>query len=273
MDVIEIITPYYPRGSVTDALLNGFQFTLTQAIQVARAALRGLRELHEVHRILHRDVKSGNILLADGPPYALVADLGMAGRMDEKGNVPALENPTLYSPPELVELGTLSVESDLYAFGLVLRELIGGAFPYHEYPRSDVIEKLMNLKNPIYPRDRTLPIWAPRDIRRVYKKATARSPAARYHRARDMDEDLANARIADWRQVAEYCWEAPLVHTIGLVAVEAVWRPRAGSYQMSVKRKRAGRWMRCQADSVVTDLESADAQRVFDQATNIACAR
>ena len=97
--VVELITPYFPRGSVTDALLRGEKFLPSQAVAIVQAALRGQSELHEVYGIAHRDIKSGNILLADDDSVANVADLGLAGQFDEHGMVPALNNPTLYSPP------------------------------------------------------------------------------------------------------------------------------------------------------------------------------
>lgn len=51
MRVIEIITPYYPRGSITDALLRGEHFRCREAVAIVQATLRGLAELHEVHGI------------------------------------------------------------------------------------------------------------------------------------------------------------------------------------------------------------------------------
>lgn len=273
MDVIEIITPYFPLGSITDALLRGRRFSASEAVRITRAALRGLRELHEVHRIIHRDVKSGNILLCEGHPFAKVADLGLAGRMNAAGEVPALENPTLYSPPEFVETGLIRTESDTFAMGLVLRELLGGPFPYGEYTTSKVVEKLTKLENPIAPDDRLLPIWAPKDLRQIYRKATSRQTQSRYGSAREMDDALARARIADWTQVSGTRWEAPLVHESGTVAVDAKWQTRKKTYLMTTKRRRRLRWTEVQNPAQTADLRSTEARKVFDQATTIACAR
>jgi len=124
MNVIEIITPYYPLGSVTDALLRGEAFTASEAISIVRSALLGLEELHEVHSLCHRDIKGGNILLRSRT-VGVVADLGLAGRMDADGMVIALENPTLYSPPELITNGSVGRNGDLFSTALVLRELLG----------------------------------------------------------------------------------------------------------------------------------------------------
>ncbi|MCV7048388.1 protein kinase [Mycobacterium frederiksbergense] len=115
MRVIELITPYFPRGSITDALLRGERFTCTRAVQIVQAILRGLATLHDVHEIAHRDLKSGNVLLTDDsdPAVAKICDLGLAGLFDDSGTVPALNNPTLYSPPEFKSGAPLSQAADL----------------------------------------------------------------------------------------------------------------------------------------------------------------
>lgn len=100
MRVIEIVTPYYPLGSLTDSFLDGRSFGPLEAIRLVQAALRGLGHLHEVKRIAHRDVKSGNILLTGDEHLAQLADLGCAGEILADGTVPSLANPTLYSPPK-----------------------------------------------------------------------------------------------------------------------------------------------------------------------------
>lgn len=118
---------------MADALLCGERFTTHQAIALAQGALLGLGELHERHRVLHRDVKSGNLLITDGVRSLRVGDLGLAGRMDDDGSVPALDNPQLYSPPELVATGRWTRASDLFGMGVVLRELLLGPLPYDSY--------------------------------------------------------------------------------------------------------------------------------------------
>lgn len=141
MKVIEIVTPYYPRGSITDALLRGESFAGFDAIAILRSALLGLRELHVHHRICHRDIKGGNIFLTEPPVRALIADLGVAGKLRDDGTVPTVGNATLYSPPEF-HSGLLTPAGDLYSMGLILRELLGGAFPYADYTKNDVHEAL-----------------------------------------------------------------------------------------------------------------------------------
>lgn len=271
MSVIEIITPYYPRGSITDALLNGEHFAPRETVRIMTSTLGGLRELHEVHRIVHRDIKSGNVLLTQGYPWAVLADLGLAGRMNQEGWGPASNNPTLYSPPEFVTTGRLDAASDLYPMGLVMRELLGGPFPYATYETSEIVDKLMKVENPVRPADRELPIWTPPDLRRVYKKATDRRPSQRYQSAREMADVLSRARVVDWEEVDDGQWEAPFLHSDKLVRVEAVWKERKSQYCLTTRSKKRV-WRKAYGDVYVAQLNSTDARAVFDQATALALA-
>jgi serine/threonine protein kinase len=272
MRVIEIITPYYPRGSITDALLRGEHFRCREAVAIVQATLRGLAELHEVHGIVHRDMKSGNVLLTSDGSVARVADLGLAGRMNARGEVNALQNPTLYTPPEHFARGTLGRESDIYPMSLILRELIGGAFPYESYSTTTVVDRLARQVNPVAKVDRVLPVWTPRDLRRVITKAGRQDRLDRYRSAREMDQALAHACVADWEEVEPSRWEAPIFHRPGeLVRVDS--RPAlGGGLRMSVRCYRTA-WRRVRPDEIVESLDSAAARRVFDSATTISAAR
>ncbi|HET6759347.1 MAG TPA: protein kinase [Propionibacteriaceae bacterium] len=271
MRVVEIITPYFERGSITDAQLRGERFTASEAVGIAQAVLRGLAQIHEVHGIGHRDMKSGNVLLC--PDHrAKVADLGLAGRFDENGEVIALNNPTLYSPPEFATTKRLTRASDIYAVGLVLRELLGGPFPYADYPTSLVVERITAGRSPLKSAEVALPIWASRSMRRVYAKATNRDPRQRFQTAQAMDEALARITAIDWEQVDTYRWEAPFLHKPRRVGVDAR-QMKSGGYRLSVLAQAGRRWRRTADDVDVPDLVGTPARKVFDQASTIASVR
>jgi serine/threonine protein kinase len=272
MRVIELITPFLERGSITDALLRGEQFSATEAVSITQAVLRGLAEIHEVHGICHRDMKSGNVLLC--PDHrAKVADLGLAGRFDESGAVVALNNPTLYSPPEFAKTGCLTRASDIYAVGLILRELLGGPFPYADYPISLVIERINAGRTPLNGSDVALPVWSSRSMRRVYAKAVHRDPAQRFQTAQAMDEALARVTAIDWEKVDAHRWEASFLHTHRSVAVEARPMVRQGGYRLSIKTHAGRGWRRAAEDVDVPDLAGTLARNVFDHASTIASVR
>lgn len=271
MKIIEIVTDFFERGSITDAQLRGEQFSGPEAVSIVRSTLRGLRELHVRHRICHRDIKGGNILLTDPPVYAVVADLGVAGKFDSNGEVAAVNNPTLYSPPEFYTRGFLTMSSDLYSLGLVFRELLGGPFPYGDYSRAAVIEALKKGKIPITEEDRELPLWAPALVRKFYAKATHINPSKRYQSAKDMDKDLAKVKIAHWTKISEGCWEARRGKGHNYcVRVEA--SDAKDGHLLSIKSNRSGKFRRYPnlPDATVNTLTDAAARSVFETANGFA---
>lgn len=102
-------------------------------IKVAAGAARGLAYLHEdCHpRIIHRDIKSSNILL-DENFDALVADFGLAKLAGDTTNThisTRVMGTFGYMAPEYASSGKLTEKSDVYSFGVMLLELITGRKP------------------------------------------------------------------------------------------------------------------------------------------------
>ncbi|KAL5709948.1 hypothetical protein ACHQM5_020569 [Ranunculus cassubicifolius] len=110
-------------------------------VSIALGAAKGLEYLHEAAapRILHRDVKSTNILL-DSTWRAKITDLGMAKHLRTDGlpscsNSPARMQGTFgYFAPEYANVGKASLKSDIFSFGVVLLELITGRQAIHTSP-------------------------------------------------------------------------------------------------------------------------------------------
>ncbi|KAG6426159.1 hypothetical protein SASPL_110377 [Salvia splendens] len=101
-------------------------------VKIAVGAARGIAYLHEdcQPRIIHRDIKSSNILL-DINFEAQVSDFGLAKiAMDANTHISTRVMGTFgYMAPEYASSGKLTEKSDVFSFGVVLLELITGRKP------------------------------------------------------------------------------------------------------------------------------------------------
>lgn len=141
---------YATRGSLHDILhgkkgVKGAQpgpvLSWMQRARIAVSAARGLEFLHEKAdpRVVHRDIKSSNILLFDHD----VAKIGDFDISNQAPDMAARLHSTRvlgtfgYHAPEYAMTGQLSTKSDVYSFGVVLLELLTGRKPVdHTLPRG-----------------------------------------------------------------------------------------------------------------------------------------
>ncbi|KAK3164279.1 hypothetical protein QOZ80_1AG0015170 [Eleusine coracana subsp. coracana] len=141
---------YAPRGSLHDILhgkkgVKGAQpgpiLSWMQRVRIAVSAARGLEFLHEKAepRVVHRDIKSSNVLLFDND----VAKIGDFDVSNQAPDMAARLHSTRvlgtfgYHAPEYAMTGQLSMKSDVYSFGVVLLELLTGRKPVdHTLPRG-----------------------------------------------------------------------------------------------------------------------------------------
>jgi predicted Ser/Thr protein kinase len=95
-----------------------------RAIEIAREIVAGLAAAHD-KGVLHRDLKPGNVMI-DGRGRARITDFGLAvAAGEDRDGLEVSGTPAYMAPEQLAGKGS-SVQSDLYALGLVLYELFTG---------------------------------------------------------------------------------------------------------------------------------------------------
>ncbi|KAJ3669118.1 hypothetical protein LUZ60_011068 [Juncus effusus] len=130
-----LVYEYISNGTLRENLVgkSGMYLDWKKRLQIALGSAKGLAYLHELADppIIHRDIKSTNILL-DENVNAKVADFGLSKLISDtqKGHVSTQVKGTLgYLDPEYYMTQQLSEKSDVYSFGVVLLELITARLP------------------------------------------------------------------------------------------------------------------------------------------------
>ncbi|XVF66770.1 hypothetical protein PTKIN_Ptkin10aG0064900 [Pterospermum kingtungense] len=142
-----LVYEYMPNGSLGDMLHSskGGLLDWPTRYKIAIDAAEGLSYLHHdcVPPIVHRDVKSNNILL-DGEFGARVADFGVAKivkRVDKGAeSMSVIAGSYGYIAPEYAYTLRVNEKSDIYSFGVVILELVTGKPPIDpEFGEKDVV--------------------------------------------------------------------------------------------------------------------------------------
>ena len=141
-DRLYLVLEYCPGETLAQRLSRGAPPTLGQSLDIIRQLLGALAVIHR-HDIVHRDIKTANILLqsqADGRLLAKLTDFGIARPEDEDSTLTRLTSldtrgpgTPAYMAPERIDpqtFGPISAATDLYAAGIILFELLAGRPPF-----------------------------------------------------------------------------------------------------------------------------------------------
>lgn len=127
-----LIYEYMPNGSLADALHARNHLLADWVIRynIAVGIAQGLCYLHHdcFPLVVHRDVKSNNILL-DSNLDVRVADFGLAKLIEKNESMSMVAGSYGYIAPEYAYTLKVDEKSDIYSFGVVLMELLTGRMP------------------------------------------------------------------------------------------------------------------------------------------------
>jgi serine/threonine protein kinase/tetratricopeptide (TPR) repeat protein len=203
-DEAYIVMQYVPGRSLDRLIAQGpanVPLVLSVGIQIAD----GLSAAHQIG-IYHRDLKPANVMLTDGG-LVKILDFGLARRKSpdeaefdpaqptrrKQGAVPrtySVRGGTLaYMAPEQFVTGQSSVQSDLFAFGVILYELVSGR---HPFVRPDV-EELQGVRAIQFADPPALNQCCPEvpdELASVIDRCLKKNPSDRYAAAAEVREAL-----------------------------------------------------------------------------------
>ncbi|XP_038110312.1 raf homolog serine/threonine-protein kinase Raf [Culex quinquefasciatus] len=141
---LAIVTQWCEGSSLYKHIhVNETKFKLNTLIDIARQAAQGMDYLH-AKNIIHRDLKSNNIFLHDDFSVK-IGDFGLATAKVRWSGSQQSNQPTgsiLWMAPEVIrmkEQNPYSFQSDVYAFGIVLYEMLTESLPYSHINNKDQI--------------------------------------------------------------------------------------------------------------------------------------
>src|SRR6266545_2422868 len=178
------------EGGQLDAILEREPMPIRSAVELIVKLARTVHYAHE-HKILHRDIKPGNILLdAKGEPH--LTDFGLARLVEAESTVTrtreVLGTPSYMAPEQASgETTKLGKATDVYGLGAVLYQLLTGQPPFAGGTTYETIRLLLNTE-PRKPR--ALNHKIDRDLSTICLKCLEKDPKRRYSSALALAEDL-----------------------------------------------------------------------------------
>lgn len=174
------IMPYVEGESLYARLQRERQLPLEEALQITHDVAAALGYAHG-RRVLHRDVKPENILLAGG--RALVADFGLAraiGAADYRRLTATgvIVGTAFYmSPEQLREDRDLDQRADIYSLGCILYEMLTGGPPFTGRSLTEVATRILRAPVPSVSRARA---GVPAAVDAAVTRALAKSASGRF---------------------------------------------------------------------------------------------
>lgn len=147
--------------------------------------------LAHAHGIIHRDLKPQNILM-DQAGVVKIADFGIAIALSETSltQTNSMLGSVHYLSPEQARGSMATKQSDIYALGIILYEMITGSVPFDG--ESAVTIALKHFQDEM-PSVKGFDPEVPQALENIVMHATAKEPADRYKTAEEMAADLSTA--------------------------------------------------------------------------------
>jgi eukaryotic-like serine/threonine-protein kinase len=193
--VVFLVMEYLQGNTLKEVVHGEGPMPLPRAVEIIRQVCGALEAAHAAG-IVHRDLKSDNIMLLDigGGDWAKVLDFGIAKITEKVGQDPALTAPNLIigtpqymSPEQCSQAAEIDSRSDIYSLGVILYEMLVGHVPFTgESPTAIMMKHLQEPPPSVLEERKDLPAA----VGRVVTRALAKRPEDRFQTVAELSEEL-----------------------------------------------------------------------------------
>jgi serine/threonine protein kinase len=183
-----IVMEYVDGPSAADMLRERKQLDVGETVQLVRDACHALDYAHRAG-VVHRDVKPGNLLIAEEMGITKLADFGIAKAAEQTRitQVGSVLGTAAYLSPEQARGDEAGPASDIYSLGVCAYQFLTGRLP-HEYASLTELA-LKQQQDPVAPVTDYRP-EVPSELDDAVRVALERDPEARYSSAVEMAEAI-----------------------------------------------------------------------------------
>jgi serine/threonine-protein kinase len=197
--IVFLVMEYLHGKTLKEVIHEDGPMPLPRVVEIIRQVCGALEAAHG-EGVVHRDLKSDNIMLVDvsgGGDWAKVLDFGIAKITEKVGQDPALTAPNLIigtpqymSPEQCSQASEIDARSDIYSLGIILFEMLVGHVPFTgESPTAIMMKQLQDAPPSILEERKDLPSA----VGRVVTRALAKRPEDRFQTVGELSESLAQS--------------------------------------------------------------------------------
>lgn len=196
--VVFLVMEYLHGKTLKEVIHDDSPLPLPRIVEIMRQVTGALEAAHG-EGVVHRDLKSDNIMLVDvgGGDWAKVLDFGIAKIQEPAEQDPALTSPNLIigtpqymSPEQCSQAAELDARSDIYSLGVILYEMLVGHVPFTGDSPTAIMMKHLQEPPPSVLEERK---DVPPAVSRVVVRALAKRPEDRFQSVGELSEALALA--------------------------------------------------------------------------------
>lgn len=198
-DLAYIAMDYAQGRPLSDYGKPGRLLPLTKVLEVVAVVAEALAYAHS-QKVVHRDIKPGNIIFNPDSGRIKITDFGIAKIADDsRTRTGSVMGSPLYMSPEQLKGQTVTGASDIYSLGITLYKLVTGETPFQGDSLASLTYEILN-KRPRSVREFNADL--PAGVVRLINKAIQRDPDKRFASAATMADAVRRLAVREAKEVS-----------------------------------------------------------------------